>query len=52
MLLIERTLSFTVPGFDILKLWQRHLSDQQRRTVTNAEALDHILGLIGRPADQ
>lgn len=51
MRLIERTLFFTVPGFDVLKLWQRHLSDQQRRNVTNAEALDHILGLIGRPME-
>ncbi len=41
--LVYRQAAFTVPAFDRLKDWQRHLERIEGRRVTNNEALDRLI---------
>lgn len=41
--LIYRQVSFSLPAFDHLKTWQRHLESTEGRRVSNSEALDRLI---------
>lgn len=41
--LIFRQVSFTLPAFDRLKVYQRRLEQNAGRRVTNSEALDRLI---------